>query len=139
MTDRKPVTEAEWPLLEVLWRKSPRSAREIYDALLLDREQHIQTVRTLLERMAKKEVLQRAKVHGVYVFFPIVDRDQCVEQQSQSFLDRFFGGQPAAGATYFLRDANVPREELERLQEMISEKMREHLDKKKDTEKEDDA
>ena len=123
------VTEAEWPLLETLWRKSPLSAREVYDSVLLDREPHIQTVRTLLDRMAKKGILRRGKVHGIYVFSPIVDRDQCVEQQSQSFLDRFFGGEPVAGAAYLLRDASASHEELKRLQEMIDQKMREHLAK----------
>lgn len=125
MAKLKPITEAEWPLLVSLWRKSPLSAREIYDSLTSERELHIQTVRTLLDRMAGKGVLQREKVHGIYVFFPIVGREECVEHQSQSFLDRFFEGKPAEVATYFLRDASLPREELERLQAMINEKMQE--------------
>lgn len=126
MSELKSVTEAEWPLLETLWGKSPLSAREVYEKLRLDRELHIQTVRTLLERMAKKEVLQREKVHGVYVFFPIVDRDQCIEEQSRSFLERFFGGKPAAVAAYFLRDATLPREELQRLQAILDAKMQDY-------------
>ena len=125
MTSLKQITEAEWPLLEVLWQKSPLSAREIYDSLKQDRNVHVQTVRTLLDRLAGKEILRREKLHGIYVFQPLVGRDACIKQQSQSFLKRFFGGKPAAVATYFLQDAKLPKEELQRLQKILDAKMRE--------------
>ena len=55
MVERKmSATPAEWEVLEVLFRRAPLSAREVYDARAGARGSY-RTVRTLLERKLNGE------------------------------------------------------------------------------------
>ena len=55
----------EWEIMEVLWGESPLSASEIHERISKQHNCHVKTVRSLLDRMQKKEAVHRHKKHGV--------------------------------------------------------------------------
>ena len=62
--DNKPqitasISDAEMEILNLLWESAPRSAQDIIDALQAERqaEVHPKTVKTLINRLLKKEVI----------------------------------------------------------------------------------
>lgn len=119
------ITEAEWHLLEVLWIKSPLSAREIYDVIPEEVGMAQKTIRTLLDRLLKKHVITRSQVHGIFVFMPNVDRSACVQERGRQFLDLFFGGQPEMLFSHFLRSESLDPEAAQRLRAMLDQKIEE--------------
>lgn len=122
------VTRAEWDVLEVLWGKSPLSAREVFDHLPEACKGSLQTVRTLLERLLAKGVVRRFDVHGIFVFAPESTRDEVVRDEGKNFLRRFFDGQAALGAAYFIENEDLPEEELMRLKKLLDNKLKEAKD-----------
>lgn len=117
------ITETEWHLLEVLWKQSPLSAREIYDAIPQKIGMAQKTIRTLLGRLLKKTVITRSQVHGIYVFRPNVERSLCVQERGRQFLDLFFGGKPEMLFTHFLHSESLEPETIERLRTMLDQKI----------------
>lgn len=117
------ITEAEWHLLEVLWEKSPLSAREIHDVIPPSIGMAQKTIRTLLGRLFKKKVVTRSQVHGIYVFRPNVERSICVQERGRQFLDLFFGGKPEMLFSHFLRSESLDPNTIERLRIMLDEKI----------------
>lgn len=123
MVERKmSATPAEWEVLEVLFRRAPLSAREVYDALAGARGSY-RTVRTLLERLLGKGVLKRSDSHGIWGFEPACRREETLREEGRGFLRRFFSGRAELGAAYFIENGDVSREELERLRALLERKL----------------
>ena len=49
--DPPPITEAEWVVMDALWRLSPRTSQDIYDDVSSGQEWSLGTVKTLLARL----------------------------------------------------------------------------------------
>ncbi len=115
------ISEAEWEVLGVLWKKSPLTASQIFDAL----DEHgwkLNTVRTFLVRLEKKGVIAAADAEGGKQFLPKLDRETCVKQASQSFLDRVFGGATGSLLVHFAKSKRLSATDLAELQAILDQK-----------------
>src|SRR4051812_43678883 len=74
MEDDPTPSDAEMAVLKAFWRLGPMSTREVQDALANDLKWASSTVRTVLERMRAKGLLDRRAVHGVAVYSPAGDK-----------------------------------------------------------------
>ena len=91
MSNVPPITDAEWKVMKVLWAKSPQPAYDVIQAL--EREEwHPNTIKTLLSRLQKKKALAVKKYKNLYLYSPIISEEECVHAESESFLERVFGG-----------------------------------------------
>jgi predicted transcriptional regulator len=76
--------------MEVLWNESPLSAAEIGERLPPEADWNVKAVRAFLDRLIRKDAVTRRKIHGIYVFEPLIKRSDSLRQESRSFLGRFF-------------------------------------------------
>jgi len=113
------LSTLEWEIMEVLWVLSPLSASEVHEKLPKHHNCHVKTVRSLLDRMLKKEALNRVKKHGVWVFTPAVEREASLVKESLSFLQRFFGAQPVPLIAHLVENDMLSSEELDELRALI--------------------
>lgn len=74
MADEPIPSDAEMAVLKAFWRLGPLSAREAQDALADELGWAPSTMRTVLERMRAKGLLQRRAVHGMAVYAPARDK-----------------------------------------------------------------
>ena len=116
------ITPAEWDIMEVLWQQSPLSAAEIYEILQTQTDWTVKTVRSFLDRLVQKEAVRRQKIHGMNVFKPIPKRSQCLRQESESFLQRFFQGNPVSLVRHFVEQESLSDQDIARLQELLEKK-----------------
>ena len=116
------ITPAEWEIMEVLWQQSPQSAAEIYEALQAQTDWTIKTVRSFLDRLVQKKAVRKQKVHGMNVFKPMPKRSQCLRQESESFLQRFFQGNPVSLVRHFVEQEALSDQDIARLQELLEKK-----------------
>src|SRR5579862_8704416 len=92
MNPKPGISETEWEVMKVLWAKSPLSAQEIIDALSTHDKWHPKTAKTLLNRLVKKQALGFSKEGRAYLYRPLVAESECIAAESESFLERVFGG-----------------------------------------------
>jgi BlaI family transcriptional regulator, penicillinase repressor len=86
------ISNAEWRVMKVLWSKSPLTAGRVYEALEKDSQWKPKTVKTLIDRLVQKGALRFEKRGRNHHYSPAVDEEACLEAESTSFLERFFGG-----------------------------------------------
>lgn len=72
------VTEPEFLILRILWREGALSVREIHDQLSEQNGWAYTTTKTVMDRMAGKDVLKRTSSHGVYLYHPLISRSQAM-------------------------------------------------------------
>ena len=118
------ISEAEWEVMEVLWHRSPITAAEVISSLEKTSWAPT-TIRTMLTRLVEKRVLAMKKQEDGLTFRPLVDREECVRRESESFLERVFGGATNPLLVHFVRRAKLSPDEVRELQKILRTKGKE--------------
>jgi BlaI family penicillinase repressor len=116
------ISELEWALMRVCWERSPITAQEIIDALTARDDWHPKTVKTLLNRLVKKGALGFEKDGRVYLYHPLVAEKDCVSAESESFLERVFGGSLKPMLAHFVESRTLSPEEIAEIKRLLKEK-----------------
>ena len=115
------ISEAEWQVCQELWRQSPQTANEIV-RLLSDRNGWSpRTVRTLINRLVKKNVLGYESQGREYQYFPLVNKDKCVAAYTQSFVERVFNGAAGAMVAAFIKQKRLSAQEIAELRAILDD------------------
>ena len=115
------ISDAEWQVMNVVWDDEPVTAQEII-AKLEDRADWAPaTVKTMLHRLVKKQVLAHESQGNRYVYRARAPRVDCVKQASSSFLDRVFAGAPSQLLAHFLSGSKLSPTEIAQLRQLLDE------------------
>lgn len=115
------ISEAESVVMEVLWRQHPLTAEDIVAALAGQQDWQASTVKTLLNRLLKKNAIEAQPQGRKYLYAPLLQRDDWLHQQSAGLLDRLFGGRVAPLVAHFGRHRKLGKKDLEELKRLIRE------------------
>ena len=113
------ISETEWEVMKVCWARSPINAQEIIAALCAQDDWHPKTVKTLLNRLIKKRALGFKKEGRAYLYRPLVAEKDCVAAESESFLDRVFGGSLKPMFTHFAESRKLAPDEIAELKRLL--------------------
>ena len=115
----KKISNAEQVVMEVLWESSPQSAQEVIDTLAPKKDWNEKTVRTLLNRLLKKEILGFRKESKKYLYFPLISRKAYLQEESQHFLESWFDGK-LSPLVFSFAEQELSKSELEELKKLLS-------------------
>jgi BlaI family transcriptional regulator, penicillinase repressor len=116
------ISDAEWEVMNLVWNAPPANAGDIVEQLESKRGWRSRTTRTLLDRLVKKGAL-RFEVEGKrYLYWPNVTMEECVRKESQSFLQRVFGGEPASMLIHLVKTSELSPAQIKELRRILSEK-----------------
>lgn len=116
------ISPAEWEVLNVLWNRAPASASEVYETLADDNDWHPKTVNTFLARLAEKGLVTIQREGKANIYTPTVTRDQCIRQESESFLQRVFRGATGPLLAHFCERADLSDEEVAHLRQLLEQR-----------------
>ena len=114
------VSDAEWEVMSVLWRESPLTSSEVVDRVAARKGWRSRTIRTLLDRLVDKGAVDLSRDQRPRLYKPILNQEECVSQQSRSFLDRVFGGEPASMLLHMVKHDQLTPAEVEKLKKILS-------------------
>jgi BlaI family penicillinase repressor len=121
MAKPAPISEAEWVVMEVLWKKSPQTAAAVVQALK-EKKWAANTVRTLLARLVKKGVLSYAEDGNRYLYRATVPREICVQEEVASLTSRVFGGAIRPLLLHFVQNEKLTAGEIAELRAILDGK-----------------
>lgn len=116
------ISESEWKIMRVLWRRSPLPAYDIIQALSEREQWHPNTIKTLLARLHKKKAIAAKKYKNLFLYEPLVTEEECLQAESQSFLDRLFDGSVKPLLVHFARSKKLSKKDLEELRRILEGK-----------------
>jgi BlaI family penicillinase repressor len=116
------IAHAEWVVMDILWQKSQATANQVVLALSGKTDWNENTIRTLLNRLVKKKAVAYKKLNREYLYRPVLSRDQCVQTETHSFLERIgrAGFVPLLAA--FLERHDLSETELQELKSVLEKK-----------------
>ena len=108
-------------MMEVLWRKHPRSAEEIVAELHDEQPWQEATIKTLLNRLLKKRAIAAKKNGRHYLYSPLIERTSYLFVQSSGLIDRLFNGRVAPLVAHFSEHRKLSKKDVEELKRLIHE------------------
>lgn len=116
------ISEAEWEVMKIIWDNNPVSANDVIDSLENKMSWKPKTIKTLISRLVKKEVLD-FKIEGrAYYYYPLVKKEECVKQESKSFLDRVYNGTIKNMVLNFMENDSLTDEDIEDLKNILEKR-----------------
>jgi len=121
MSTMSTISDAESVVMEVLWRASPLATEDVVAALSGKQEWQESTVKTLLNRLLNKGVINAERDGRRYLYSPVMKREEWLSHESEGLLDRLFGGRVAPLVAHFSKHKKLTKKDLADLKRLIEE------------------
>lgn len=122
MKKNKNISDSEWAIMNVLWEESNLTLRQIYEKVI-DEKWSYTTVRTLVTRLAEKEIIGADKNNpGNFKYYPLISESDCKGNAVTNFIDKVFDGSKSLLIASLTKDSNLTEKEQKELAALI-EKM----------------
>jgi len=119
-----PISEAEWLVMKVLWKRSPQTANEVADALDSHTKWKPKTVKTLLSRLVQKRALGFERAGKAYRYRPLVSADACARSRRRTLLRRVYDGAVTPMLAAFIEDEDLTPQDIAELRRLLDRKER---------------
>ncbi|HNX84987.1 MAG TPA: BlaI/MecI/CopY family transcriptional regulator [Bacteroidales bacterium] len=120
------LTRAEEQVMQILWDMGEGLVKDIRDRFDEPRPAR-NTVSTVVRILEKKGFVDHKSYGNVYLYFPVVSRDEYSRHQLFGLLEGYFDNSFPAMASFFAREKDLTMAEME---ELIKETRKELSDSK---------
>lgn len=112
------ISDAELPIMKVLWEKGELASPEIFAGM----EGNISTLKTLLKRLVQKGAVKAAGFTSrTYRYSAIISEEEYIRCERAGFLQKVFDGSREKMLLNFVKEEHLTRDDLEKLIQMIEE------------------
>lgn len=122
MKELPKISEAEWEVMKIIWENNPCTSNQVIEQLENSTEWMPKTIKTLITRLVKKNVLGFNVEGRVYYYYPLLTKQECVKAESHSFLKRIYNGTLKSMLINFIEENELTKEEIDELKEMLDER-----------------
>lgn len=116
------ISEAEFEVMKIVWKYAPINTNEITDRLVKTSSWRPKTIQTLIKRLVTKGVLDYEKQGRVFVYTPLVKKSDYIDQESNSFLKRYYDGDITAMLSAYVKSDKLTETDIDTLRSLLSGK-----------------
>ena len=114
------LTEAEWTIMKVVWDNEPCAAGTVQEALTKSKDWAYSTVKTTMDRMVNKGLLEITKIRNLQLFNSRISREDANKGEFRKMLKRAFDGALTPMMQFLIENENLSAEELKKLRELTA-------------------
>ena len=122
MSEKPRISDAEWQVMRVLWRKSPATVKEVIEILSNKTTWKSETIRTLINRLTKKKAIGFEKKGRRHYFFPLISQEECIRADADTFLSRAGAAVLKPILTTFVEKEELSDKEIEEIKRILEKK-----------------
>lgn len=115
------LSDAEWTVINVVWERSPATARDVLERTEAETGWAYTTVKTLLSRLVEKGALRVRKRANTSLYEPLISRQDARRSALRALLDRAFDGTFGGLLQHLIADEKLSGKDRERLRSMLQE------------------
>ena len=119
MKEEVKVTNSEWYVMNCLWEKRTLSLMQLVPLLKESAGWSKSTSATMVRRMTEKELICYEENGKTKYFFPKVDKQDVVVQETRDFLQRIYDGSVGMMMSALVRQDDLSAEDIQELQEIL--------------------
>lgn len=113
------LTEAELPIMNVLWEKGSATVHEVLQALPSKPSLAYNTVLTTVRILETKGYVKHVKDKRTHVYMPSIDRKEATRFEVKHLVSRFFGNSHEQLVLNILEEGTIDADELARVRQLL--------------------
>lgn len=117
------LSKTEEELMSHLWKLERAFMKDLLDAYPEPKPANT-TVATLLKRMADKGFIDHKKYGNSREYFPLVKKKDYFSKHVNGLIKNFFNDSSSQFASFFTKETNLTKAELEDLQAIIAHEIK---------------
>ena len=117
--------DSEWTILQVVWEHEPCAAPTVQEELQKEKGWAYTTVKTLMDRMVKKDLLQTERIRNLYLYRSVITRAQAQRGEIMKTVKRAFDGALTPMMQFLIENERLSDEEYRQLEHLITNRKRE--------------
>jgi BlaI family transcriptional regulator, penicillinase repressor len=123
MTEAPPrqMQDTEWDVMSVLWERGRGTARDVAEALQERRGWAYSTVKTMLDRMIGKGLVEARRVGNVWEYTPAIPQQQARDGAWKRFVDTVLGGTLTPALELLAGDVRLSKRQRAQLKKLIDQ------------------
>ena len=114
------ISEAEFEVMKIVWKYAPINTNEITERLVKTTTWSPKTIQTLIKRLVNKGALSYEKQSRIFVYTPLVDENEYIGQESNSFLKRFYDGNISKMLSSYIENDKLSETEIDTLRSLLT-------------------
>jgi BlaI family penicillinase repressor len=116
------ISMAEWDVMNIIWDKKSVSANEIVvEIQKYKKKVSDKTIRTLITRLLKKEIIKRYKSENIYFYSSNIKEDDIKMKTAKTFLNKLYGGDMKSLVLNFAKNEELNNKEIEELRDILND------------------
>lgn len=120
MSNLPQISEAEFEVMKIVWKYAPINTNEITERLVKTTTWSPKTIQTLIKRLVNKGALSYEKQSRIFVYTPLVDENEYIGQESNSFLKRFYDGNISKMLSAYIENDKLSETEINNLRSLLA-------------------
>jgi len=117
------LTKAEEQVMHLLWEMGEGLVKDIRDKFE-DPKPARNTISTVVRILEKKEFVAHRTYGNVFVYYPLVSKDEYSKNQLFGLMKSYFNNSFPAMASFFAREKDLSIQQLEKLMEDVRNEMK---------------
>ena len=114
------LAEAEWVIMKVVWENEPCAAGTVQEALAKSKDWAYSTVKTTMDRMARKGFLKIEKIRNLQLFSSCISEVDAKRGEFRKMLKRAFNGALTPMLQFLIEHGGLSSDESAELRKLTS-------------------
>jgi predicted transcriptional regulator len=111
-------------IMKSLWEHPGATVAEVRAAVSPGGALAHSTIATMLRKMEARGLIKHRATERKFLYRALVNEDEVARKMSEHFIEGLFEGSLAGMVSHLLKSRDISRQELERLEELITERKR---------------
>jgi len=121
MTNRTKLSDANYEIMKIIWKRGEASVSEIHEAVQIARGDSIkkESIQVQVKRLAKYGWLERRKEGKTFLYSAVSGREEAHRDIINDVKDRVFGGSQSEMVKCLFENTDITKGELERIRALL--------------------
>ncbi|PLX06430.1 MAG: transcriptional regulator [Marinilabiliales bacterium] len=123
----KELTKSEEQIMQILWDRGPSFVNDIIE-MMPEPKPAYNTVSTIVRILEKKGFVDHKAYGKTYEYFTLVSKEEYKEGSLNKLVDNYFDKSYKKLVSFFAKDENISKKDLEEMKKMIEEEIKKSKD-----------
>ncbi|GHE91547.1 BlaI/MecI/CopY family transcriptional regulator [Thalassotalea profundi] len=117
------LSDFELEVMQLFWEICEASAPQIHKIIMQKRDVKYSTVKTIIDRLEKKDAIKRSRSEGRTIYYlPVMEKQNVRTPLIKDFINRVFLGKSRPLAAHILAQEDLDLEDIEYLEAVLKER-----------------
>lgn len=115
------ISDSEWMVIKLIWERPGLTSTDIIQNLSPQTTWKPKTIHSLINRLVQKGAVGIDKNDSHFRFYPLVKKEDCIMEESKSFIKRVYDGSIDLMVANFIKNGEISENEIEDLRKLLDE------------------